>query len=284
MNAGATLLALASATFYGLSSALQQRAAKQEQPRRALDPRLLLRLLRRPMWMLGWLPDGAATALQAIALRLSPLAFVQPILVSGLFLAILLEAALNRSRPQPRELLAVTIGVVGLAAFLATAQPRTGVSDPTIPAWIGVGLGSGGFVAACLALAARSNNPARGALLGAATGLLYALTAALIKPLANKITADPLSILTDWHLYALILVGFVGLTLNQNAFQNGQLAAPLTTLTLIDPVASVTIGVTAFRETLSIGGPRLVIEIAAAAAMAVGIWLASTCRRRGATG
>ncbi|MCW3845433.1 DMT family transporter, partial [Micromonospora yasonensis] len=214
---------------------------------------------------------------------LSPLAVVQPILVSGLFLAILLEAALNRSRPQPRDLIAVTVGVVGLAAFLATAQPRAGLPDPATSAWVGIGVGSGGFVAACLALAARSHDAARGALLGATAGLLYALIAALLKPLTNKITADPLSTLTDWHLYALILVGFAGLVLNQNAFQSGRLAAPLTTLTLVDPVASVIIGVMAFRETLSIGGPRIVIEIAAATAMASGIWLASTRRRRGAT-
>jgi drug/metabolite transporter (DMT)-like permease len=279
VNLLAALLALASATFYGLSSAMQQRAAKQERPRPALDPRLLGRLLRRPLWLFGWLPDAAGTGLQAIALRFGPLALVQPLLVSGLFLAIPLEAVLAHTRPHARDLIAVAIGAIGLAAFLATAQPSAGVEDPTTAAWIGVGLASSAVIAACLVAAARSPDAARGALLGAATGLLYALTASLLKPITTTLSTHPASILTDWHVYALIVVGIIGLLLNQNAFQSGPLAAPLTALTLVDPVASVFIAVTAFREKLSIEGPRLAIEIAAAVAMAVGVWLAARGRR-----
>jgi drug/metabolite transporter (DMT)-like permease len=274
------MLSIAAAAFFGLSSAMQQRAAKQQQRRPALDPRLLLRLLRSPLWLFGWLPDFAGTGLQAVALRFGPLALVQPLLVSGLFLAIPLEAILNRTRPHVRDMVAVGVGGVGLAAFLITAQPRGGVSDPSIEDWIGVGAGSTGVIATCLILAGRSHDAARGALLGAATGVLTALIAALFKPIATAITQDPLGLLTDWHIYALIVVGIAMLLLNQNAFQSGRLAAPLTTLTLVDPVVSVAIAVTAFREKLSIGGPRLAIEIVGALAMAGGIWLASS--RRGA--
>jgi drug/metabolite transporter (DMT)-like permease len=281
VNLAALLVALGSAAFYGLSSALQQRAAKQERPRPALDPRLLIRLLRRPMWLLSWLPDLAATGLQALALRLGPLALVQPLLVSGLFLAIPLEAALTRSRPAARDLIAVALGVIGLAAFLATSQPRAGVSDPSGPAWLGLGIGSAAVTAACLALARRSRDAARGVLLGIATGLLYAVTAALLKALTSKIADDLLGALTDWHLYALIPVGIAGLQLNQSAFQSGPLAAPLIALTLVDPVVSVVIAVTAFEETLSVSGPRVVIELVAVAAMVAGIWLASAGRRTG---
>jgi hypothetical protein len=94
--AAAALLALASATCFGLSSGLQQRAAKQERPRAALDPRLLVQLLHRPLWLFGWVPDAAGTALQAVALRFGPLALVQPLLVTGLFIAIPLEATPSR--------------------------------------------------------------------------------------------------------------------------------------------------------------------------------------------
>jgi hypothetical protein len=53
------------------------------------------------------------------------------------------------------------------------------------------------------------------------------------------------------------------------------------TITLVDPVVSVIVAVTAFRETLFTGGLRQVIEFAAVAAMVVGSWLASTRRRPG---
>lgn len=245
----------------------------------ALDPRLLIHLLRRPLWLFGWVPDAAGTGLQALALRFGPLALVQSVLVSGLFLAIPLEAALSRTRPHSRDLFAVGLGVIGLAAFLAAAEPTAGVSDPSKRAWVGVGLGSGGAVAACLALAGRSTAAARGTLLGCATGLLYALIAALIKPLATTVAADPLAALTSWHLYALIPVGIAGLQLNQNAFQSGRLAAPLTALTLVDPVASTIIAVTAFHETLAVDPPRLVTEVVGVAVMAAGMWLVATSSR-----
>ncbi|HEX7744230.1 MAG TPA: DMT family transporter [Micromonosporaceae bacterium] len=281
MNGLAVVLGLAAATCFALSSAIHQRAAKQETPRVALDPRLLFRLLHRPLWLFGWIPDGAGTALQALALRFGPLALVQSVLVSGLFLAIPLEAALNRSRPHPRDLFAVGVGVIGLAAFLGAAEPTAGVSDPSKRAWAGVGLGSGVAVAACLVLAGRSTAAARGTLLGVATGILYALIAALIKPLATVITAHPLAVLTNFHLYALIAVGIAGLQLNQNAFQSGRLAAPLTAVTLVDPVASTIIAVTAFHETLAVDAPRLVIEVVSVALMAAGMWLVGTNGRTG---
>jgi hypothetical protein len=88
-------LALGAATCYALSSALEQRAAKQERPYRSLDPRLLVRLVRRPLWLAGWAPDVAGTGLQAAALHLGALALVEPLLVCNLLLAIPLEAALK---------------------------------------------------------------------------------------------------------------------------------------------------------------------------------------------
>ncbi|WP_326557706.1 DMT family transporter [Micromonospora sp. NBC_01796] len=272
----AILLALCAAACFALGAALQQRAARREPPHNTFDPRLFMRLLRRPTWLLGKLPDITGTVLQAVALRYGPLTLVQPLLISGMFLAIPLEAALDRRRPHPRDVIAVTSCVIGLGAFLIVARPRPGVPEPSVMAWVGVGLASGLVVVICLALAHRATSALRGTLLGVATGIFYSGVAVLLKAFTGRVFADPFSALTDWHLYALILVGLGGVMLNQNAFQNGPLAAPLTAITLVDPVASVVIGVTAFHETLSISGLRLLIEVPAVLAMIFGIWLAST--------
>lgn len=272
----AVLLGLCAAACFALGAALQQRAARQEPPHHTFDPRLFMRLLRRRSWLLGKLPDVTGTLLQALALRFGPLTLVQPLLISGMFLAIPLEAALDRRRPHPRDVIAVTSCVVGLGAFLVVARPQPGVSEPSMPAWLGVGAGSGLVVVVCLALAHRATSALRGTLLGVATGIFYAGVAVLLKAFTGRLFADPWAAFTDWHLYALILVGLGGVMLNQNAFQNGPLAAPLTAITLVDPIASVVIGVTAFHETLSIGGLRLLVEVPAVLAMIFGIWLAST--------
>ncbi|MGI5215697.1 DMT family transporter [Plantactinospora sp. CA-290183] len=278
MNYLAIVLGVASAACFALSSVLEQHAAKQERPTRTIDPRLLIRLLHRPLWLFGWVPDGIGTVLQALALRFGPLALVEPLLASGLFMAVPLEAALERRRPHRRDMILVVVGAVGLVAFLAAANPRGGVTQPSLLAWIGVGIAIGSLAALCLVIAWRTQNATRGLMLGIATGLLYAGAAALLKTVTSKLPDHPLSLLTDWHLYALIVVGGVALTLNQNAFQGGPIAAPLTAIALLDPFTSVLIGVTAFKEELSLEGPRLFIGLLGVLAMTVGIWLARRTR------
>ncbi len=278
MTSAAVPVALASATCFAFASALQHRAAGQERPHSTTDPRLLLRLLRRPLWLAGGAADLAGAGLHAFALGLGELALVQPLLVSGLFLAIPIEAALDRRRPHFRDLAAVALSAAGLAVFLLTAQPRRGISNPSGPAWLAVAAGSGLAAAACLALARRSAGTPRATLLGIATGVLYAVTAALLKSCTDQLATDPVALLTDWRLYTLAVVGVAGLALNQNAFQGSPLAAPLTALTLTDPVLSLLIAVTAFHERLTTSGVRPVLELAAALGMARGIWLASTTR------
>ncbi|GAA3735137.1 hypothetical protein GCM10022225_17110 [Plantactinospora mayteni] len=272
----AVALALGSAVCFAFGAALQQRAARREPQHGTADPRLFIRLLRRKSWLLAKIPDFTGTALQALALRFGPLTLIQPLLISGMFLAIPLEAALDHRRPHPRDVTAVAACVFGLAAFLGAARPRAGVAQPSLMGWLGVALIGGTLVGICLLLAHRATGAARGTLLGIASGLLYAATASLLKSVADRVSVDPLSTLTDWHLYVLALVGFTSVALNQNAFQNGPLAAPLTSITLVDPVSSIVIGVTVFHETLSFGGLRLLIEVPAILAMGFGIWLAST--------
>jgi drug/metabolite transporter (DMT)-like permease len=277
----AVVIALAAATSFALSTVLQQRAVKREKRHRTLDPRLLLRLVRRPMWLASWAPDLAGTGLQTLALRFGPLSLVQPILVGGMFLAIPLEAALDRRLPHSRDLLAVGTGAAGLAAFLVVAQPRPGVPDPSRRAWFAVLASCALTVAACVLIARVCPGTVRGTVLGVATGVVYGLTAALLKVGITGFTNHPAGVFTDWHLYALIPVGITALILEQNAYQSGPLAAPLTALTLVDPVVSIVIGLAAFHERLDTGGPRPAVEVVAGLTMAVGIWLASTLRPGG---
>ncbi len=280
MTVLAIVLTLAAGTSFAFASAVQQRTAKQEKLHPTLDPRLLLRLARRPLWLASWVPDLAGTGLQALALRFGPLVLVQPLLVSGLFLAVPLEAALDRRRPHARDLLAVGIGAVGLAAFLLSAQPGEGIPYPTQRAWIAVLGACAAAVAACVVAARLVSDTLRGTMLGVATGVLYGLTAALLKVVITGLSKHPAKVFTDWHLYALVLAGIAALVLNQNAFQSGPLAAPLTALTLTDPIVSTVIALTAFHEHLATGTVRLTVEIVAAIAMVLGIWLASTGRPR----
>jgi hypothetical protein len=53
----------------------------------------------------------------------------------------------------------------------------------------------------------------RAALLGTASGLLFGLVSALTKGAVEVFQDDGLEVLANWHLYALIVVGFAGMTI-----------------------------------------------------------------------
>ncbi|MFB9237768.1 DMT family transporter [Plantactinospora siamensis] len=280
MNSLAVVLGLLSAANFALGASLEQHAAKQERQTRTLDPRLILRLLRRPLWLFGWVPDAAGTVLQAVALNLGALALVEPLLLSGVFMAIPVEAALERRRPHPRDAVVVAFGVVGLAAFLAAADPRPGIAEPVFADWLRVGAAVAVLVAVCLVLAWRVHDAARGVLLGVATGAMYGIAAALLKSVTAILSEHPVQVFVHWEGYALVLLGGAALTLNQNAFQGGPIAAPLTAIALLDPLVGVAVGVTAFHESLSTAPARIAVQVLGVLAMSVCIWLASTTRSR----
>jgi len=65
---------------------------------------------------------------------------------------------------------------------------------------------------------------------------------------------DWASIVRHWETYALAICGIVSLFLAQNAFQAGPIAASQSTLVMIDPLASILIGVSLFGDQLRTSG------------------------------
>jgi hypothetical protein len=160
--------------------------------------------------------------------------------------------------------------------FVAVIRPTAGDADPPGPGLIDVVLVIGVGVAALLAVASRLPGPARATALGICAGALYGLAAALAKSCVARVQSDAWELLTDWRLYALAIVGLFAMVLNQNAFQAGGLAGPLAGITLTDPLVSLAIAVTAYEETLALGGVRTLLALLAVIAMGCGIQLASS--------
>jgi drug/metabolite transporter (DMT)-like permease len=275
VTGSAVAVALAAAAFYALAATMQHRAAQHEKRYATLDPRLLLTLIRSPLWMVGILADLIGVALHAFALGFAPLSLVQPLLISGLVLAVPLDAIWDRHRPRNRDLVGVMLSAIGLGVFVATIDPQPGVPVPDTRILFAADLIVAAFVAACIFWASRSPPGRRGTLLGIATGGLYAVAAALAKVCVVRFETDRAGILADGHLYALALVGIAAVVLNQNAFQAGSLAGPLTGITLTDPLASLLIATLAFGEQVDFDGWSAPLAIAAALVMTRGVWLVS---------
>jgi hypothetical protein len=79
-------------------------------------------------------------------------------------------------------------------------------------------------------------------------------------------------LLTHWPVYALAVIGPVGFLLNQNAFQQGTLIAPvLAVITASDPLVSILLGHFWLNEALTSSPAAISSAVAALALMTAGI-------------
>ena len=95
----AVSLAVTGAAVFGLASVLEQQSTKQVPHRPALSPRLLLDLLRRPLFVAALGVNVLGSVLQILALHFGSLTVVQPLLVLSLLFAVAIAAATIRHRP-----------------------------------------------------------------------------------------------------------------------------------------------------------------------------------------
>jgi len=137
----------------------------------------------------------------------------------------------------------VAATTAGVAGFLAIGQPsggRTQVSRGILPPLaIGIVVVTGG----CLAVAARNRN-LRSLVLALACGVNYGAAAFLIKLLTWEFGGGPGQVFTNWPIYIFAVVGPAGYILNQDAFQQGTLLAPVQAIiSAADPVISIALGI-----------------------------------------
>lgn len=262
------VLALLAALLFALGTVLQQRAG-MESPSEGGSSGLLLRMARRPVWLAGIAADGLGFVAQAAALGIGRLAVVQPLLIASVVFALPLGARFSDQRIRRTDVGAAILVVAALVAFLLIAEPSGGNDDAPLGEWLVAG---GVSVLACFALVLfgrTGSPPRRAALLGIATGILFAFSAALTKVVVDELDDGILTMFTDWHLYALIVVGYASMTLNQMALNTGALAPAVATSMAFDPITSVVLGVTLLNESLrttAIEGVGLVLALAAALA------------------
>ena len=267
----AIALALVAALLFSLGTVLQQQVAAQASEEEARGAGFLLRLARQPRWLAGIVADGLGFVAQAAALGLGRIVVVQPLLATSVVFALPLGARFEHkpvSRPEILGALAVT---AGLGAFLVLADPGGGVDNASATAWV-VSFAVAAVVGGGLTLSARGRAPVhRAALLGTAAGILFALSAALTKATVEQLDDGVLAVFEHWQLYALVVVGYVSMTLSQASLQAGALAAAVATQMALDPVASLFLGTLAFKETIHDDTGTLLAALAAFAVMVGGI-------------
>jgi drug/metabolite transporter (DMT)-like permease len=264
-------LSLGAAFFYALTSVMQHGAMRVIPAERSMRPRMLVDLLRHRRWLLSNLLDGCGYVLQFLALRAGSLVVVSTLLVTGLLFAMPLGAAASHRRPGRLDWLATVAVVVGLCGFLVAGRPVIGAGNTSRNGWIGTAVAAGVLVALLVALAERGPQRWKAPALGAATGVVFGLTAALLKASGHLLDRGLIHTMESWQPYALAALAAFGVVASQSAFQAGPLQASLPVLTIIEPVVAAVIGLAAFHEHIITHGPRAVAEAAAVLVLAAGV-------------
>lgn len=249
------LFALLGAASNATGTVLQRKAALAVPPEDALRPRLMVDMVRQPVWLLGICGVVGAALFQALALVTGPLALAQPVFILELPLALLISVpVLHRALPRSGWF-AVGRMVAGLALALAAAAPGGGEPQAPMARWIPAVAVCGGVTVLLVALARhRRSGAPRAALLGTAAAVANALTAALMKSAANTFSDHGFdAFLTAWQTYGFAVCGITAVFLLENALQAGSIAASQPALTLGDATVSLALGVTLYGEHIRTG-------------------------------
>jgi drug/metabolite transporter (DMT)-like permease len=248
------VLALGAAFANALTSILQRMAVEDAPQRDTLRLRLLTHALKRGIWLAGFFVMILSFIMQAVALHFGRLTQVQPILTTELLFLVFLLGSSFGFRIGWREWLGTAATAGGLAGFLIFAAPGGGGLVPTTSEWLEVGLSCLGAATVSVLLALRGSRWRRAAMFGSASAIGFAFTASLTKVVSTYAAHDWASIVRHWETYALAVCGIVSLFLAQNAFHAGPIAASQSTLVMVDPLASILIGVSLFGDQLRTSG------------------------------
>lgn len=270
----AIVLALAAALFNALATIFERIGVETAPSDAAMRWKLVAHVLHRPIWFVGLLAMVGAFLFQASALAEGGLSLVQPLLVTELlFLVVILRVWFGRPLGW-REAIGCVCTVAGLAVFLAVSDQGGGNVIPGRADWVFVVGACLGAVVISLALARGGTRAWRSAWLGTAAGVSFALCAAFMKAATILLNhGGPIAMFEHFEPYGVAVTGALGLFLAQNAFHAGPITASQAALLIVDPIASVVIGVGIFGDNLRGGTSVLALDALALLVMSAGLFV-----------
>lgn len=265
------LLSFVSAVAYAGGAIVQEQVAVSS-PGEQYAP------LRRPVWWAAVALNGLGGLLHVVALAYGPLSLVQPLGALTIVFALPMAALFVGRRAGAtawRGALMATVGLAGLLSLVGAsdAQPLgTGQR-------VAVALATAVAVAA-LVVAARTvqRHPAvRSILLAVASGIAFGMSSVFTKTVAVDWT-DGVSAGDVPSLAVIGVLATAGLLLSQASYRGAGLAAPLATLTVVNPVVAAAVGITMFGETFRYGATGTALALSCGVVAAGGLILLTTER------
>lgn len=235
--------AVAAAVCFGTASVLQALAARTAPTGAGVDPRLLVRLIRRLPFLVGTGLDVLGFVAELAALRSLPLFVVQAVIAANLAVTAVVAAWLLHARLSVREWIAVAAVCVGLAllGLAAGHENPAAVSLPFRFALLGcvVVMGAAGVAAG------RLRGEARSAVLGLVAGLGFGFVAIGARVL---VSLSPLDLVRDPATYVVAGGGLLAFLFFATALQRGSVTTTTAAMVVAETVVPALVGVLALGD------------------------------------
>lgn len=265
------LLSLVSAVAYAGGAIVQEQVAVSH-PDEQYAP------LRRPSWWAAVALNGLGGLLHVVALAYGPLSLVQPLGALTIVFALPMAALFVGRRAGATAWRGAIMATVGLAGLLSLVGASDAQSLSTAQRVFAGVVTAAAVVALMIAGRAAHRHPAvRSVLLATASGIAFGMSSVFTKVVAidwdgGIATADLL-----W-LSVIGAYAVAGVLISQAAYRGGGLAAPLATLTVVNPVLAAAVGITMFGETFRYGATGTLLALGCGAVAAGGLILLTTER------
>jgi drug/metabolite transporter (DMT)-like permease len=269
MVIGITLVA---AMLLGAGFVLQQHAAGQEPQAYYMRLRLILDLVRRRRWLVGFGIMITGQLLSAWCVGHLDLSLYEPLIATSLIFALALAVPLSHQRLRTTELIGAVILSLGVAALSLPREPGTPhVSFGSFADWpAAAGIAVVAYI--CIHAGHRRTGPARATLTGVGAGLVFGIADALTRRTVQILDAHSFAgLLTNWAPYCLVAAALIANWLMQNAFNAAPLHASLPAITASEPLAGILLGVVVFGDVIEISPGILAVQAAGIVALVLGV-------------
>lgn len=219
------IAAITAAFAYAFASILQSIAADRTAKGGALDPRLLLRLIKEIPYLIGLAADGVGFILGIVAIQFLPLFLAEAVLASSVGITAVFAVIFLKVKLATIEKWALIGLMVGLSLLAVSAEPEQAQSLDVVWRWVEL---SGVVLVVGAALLTVRLPPARvGVGLAIASGISFSGMGIAARTLE---VPDPFwEMLRDPSFYSVCVYGLLGVMLFATALQR----ASVTTVTAL---------------------------------------------------
>lgn len=258
----------ASAQHYGIDKALAG------EPDRKLTLPRVVKMLRTPIWLMGLGLIALGAALHLVALAMAPITVIQPLGILAVGWSVLIAARIKKTPPEPKIWFAVAISVVGIVAFtILSTRYTTEATDIGLAPMLWTTAGIWALAIALGALGFAGPKRVRSLCWAWGGAALYGLGSGYMKIMAEVITNKAPLTGAEFVVatVGLILAYGVGGWMIQQAYATGPAEVVVGSMTTVDPLAAVVVGLVVLGEGALITVPVALGMVVAGAVAAGGV-------------